>query len=102
MQHATEYVTFITLVSRNSKVTAVSLTTSQLGHVVGNCLGDGRAYGKVILALRRLQEREALPPCVPAARVVEVEVREGKVSEARNREVGAVVEESEDEGRLID
>ena len=29
MQHATEYVTFITLVSRNSKVTAVSLAASR-------------------------------------------------------------------------
>ena len=48
-----------------------------------------------------LQERQALLPVVPVVGVVEVEVREGKENKALNREQGDVVEESEDEGRLV-
>ena len=56
---------------------------------------------KVVIAWRRLLERQALPTTVSAVLVVEVEVREGKENEALNREFRAVVEESEDEGRLV-
>ena len=59
------------------------------------------AHLKVVIAWRRLLERQALPTTVLAVLVVEVEVREGKENEALNREIRAVVEESEDEGRLV-
>ena len=48
-----------------------------------------------------LQERQALLPVVLVLGVVEVEVREGKEKEALNREHGDVVDEGEDEGRLV-
>ena len=61
---------------------------------------DAAPKGHVVVGGRWRLELHALLAFV-AFRLVEVEVREGKVSEARNREVSAMVEESEDEGRLI-
>ena len=47
----------------------------------------------------RFQELQALLPT--GGQLVEVKVREGKVKEALNRAFGSLVDESEDEGRLV-